>query len=80
MNNSFPDKFSLIAKVEGGETRWISRFPLPWTVGTPEEGITGEPAGGFGCATPERMQDDQISLKDAIMICSRPKHSLKGVQ
>jgi hypothetical protein len=42
INNGFPIKFEIAAKVEGEQrSQSVSGFPLPWTVGTPQSGITG---------------------------------------
>jgi hypothetical protein len=49
INDPFPDQFEVTVEVEGEPRRPISGFPLPWTVGTPPEGMTGELAYvGFG--------------------------------
>ena len=42
VNNAFPNKFEMTVKIEGGNAKTVLGFPLPWTVGTPEAGVTGE--------------------------------------
>ena len=49
INDPFPDHFDVTIEINNSEKRVITGFPLPWTVGTSQEGITGELAYvGFG--------------------------------
>ena len=41
-HSPYPNKFEMIAEVEGGESKSLTCFPLQWTVGTPAKGIKGE--------------------------------------
>ena len=65
VNNPFPNQFEVTTKTEGGENRSISGFPLPWTVGTPPEGITGELAY-VGCGY--KSDFEQVDVKGKIAL------------
>jgi hypothetical protein len=41
-NSPYPEKFELTVDVDGQDGRTLDCFPLQWTAGTPEEGISGE--------------------------------------
>jgi hypothetical protein len=74
VNNPFPDQFELTVEVEGKERRSISGFPLPWTVGTPREGITGEIAY-VGCGYRSDFERVDVHGKMALIDHRHYRHT-----
>jgi hypothetical protein len=74
VNNPFPDQFEVTVKVEGKEKRSISGFPLPWTVGTPPEGIAGELAY-VGCGYKSDFKRVDVEGKIALIDHRHYRHT-----
>jgi hypothetical protein len=74
VNNPFPDQFEVTVEVEGEGRRSISGFPLPWTVGTPPEGITGELAY-VGCGYKSDFERVDVHGKIALIDHRHYRHT-----
>jgi hypothetical protein len=74
VNNPFPDQFEVTVEIEGRENRSISGFPLPWTVGTPPEGITGELAY-VGCGYKSDFERVDVHGKIALIDHRHYRHT-----
>jgi hypothetical protein len=74
INNPFPDQFDATVEAEGKGRRSISGFPLPWTVGTPPEGITGELAY-VGCGYKSDFERVDVRGKMALIDHRHYRHT-----
>jgi hypothetical protein len=74
VNNPFPDQFEVTVEVEGKGKRLISGFPLPWTVGTPPKGMTGELAY-VGCGYKSDFERVDVRGKIALVEHRHYRHT-----